>query len=273
LNDELNGFLKRYSISLGVFNTLIQSVTNESDIQFNQIITGVMQLTKSHPELSQLITSLFANLDAKLAKEDTRLAAARKNIEDWFNDAMDRAGGWYKRHTQVWLAVVGFALALLLNVDTLTIANALWQDPTLRQSVVEQAQNYQLTSAIDRSPLTTPDEAAQSIRDLNAKLAKDLRLPIGWHTEIYVLQPGEFCTIIPNNKSHNIWGIPRGNGCVQIQDALPNTTNGLFLKFLGLIITAVAVTQGAPFWFDTLQKLVNIRLSGKKPGEGEKTGE
>ena len=127
--------------------------------------------------------------------------------------------------------------------------------------------------ASDGSLITTPDEAAQSIHDLNAKLAQDLSLPIGWRTETYDLKPGEICTIIPSNDSHKIWGIPRETDCLRIQDALPDTATGPILKLLGLLITAVAVTQGAPFWFDMLQKLVNIRLSGKKPGDGEKTGD
>ncbi len=40
-------------------------------------------------------------------------------------------------------------------------------------------------------------------------------------------------------------------------------------KIVGWLITAGALTIGAPFWFDVLKKLVNIRLTGRKPGEGE----
>ncbi len=31
------------------------------------------------------------------------------------------------------------------------------------------------------------------------------------------------------------------------------------------MLTASALTLGAPFWFDTLQKFVNIRGAGAKP--------
>jgi hypothetical protein len=31
------------------------------------------------------------------------------------------------------------------------------------------------------------------------------------------------------------------------------------------LLTALAVTQGAPFWFDLLGKIVNIRSAGVKP--------
>lgn len=38
-------------------------------------------------------------------------------------------------------------------------------------------------------------------------------------------------------------------------------------KVTGWLITAGALTLGAPFWFDVLNKFINIRLAGKKPGE------
>ena len=39
---------------------------------------------------------------------------------------------------------------------------------------------------------------------------------------------------------------------------------------LGWLITAFAVSMGAPFWFDLLNKFVNIRASGKAPEEEPK---
>ena len=38
-------------------------------------------------------------------------------------------------------------------------------------------------------------------------------------------------------------------------------------KLLGLLITAFAVSLGAPFWFDTLNKFMNIRSAGSSPVE------
>jgi hypothetical protein len=38
-------------------------------------------------------------------------------------------------------------------------------------------------------------------------------------------------------------------------------------KVVGLAVTALAISQGAPFWFDLLQKAVNLRLEGDAPDE------
>lgn len=47
--------------------------------------------------------------------------------------------------------------------------------------------------------------------------------------------------------------------------SLPQTPGELFSKVLGLIVTMLAVSLGAPFWFDLLGKLANVRAAGKKP--------
>ena len=36
---------------------------------------------------------------------------------------------------------------------------------------------------------------------------------------------------------------------------------------LGWLMTAVAASLGAPFWFDTLNKIVTIRAGGRAPAE------
>jgi hypothetical protein len=56
---------------------------------------------------------------------------------------------------------------------------------------------------------------------------------------------------------------------------VPHNGEEVFLKILGLLVTAAAVTLGAPFWFDLLNKITNFRLSGpppKRSTSGETTG-
>lgn len=268
LNDELEAFYKRYSISPATVNALVQPLMAESDIQMTQILNGVVQLSKTRPRLAQLITSLFSGLDTYLLEGESRLSAGRHNVEQWFDEAMERAGGWYKRSTQLWLGVVGFALALMLNVDTFSIAEALWRDPTLRQSVTDQAQKYQLASTSDGTPISNPEDAAQALRELNSQISQDLQLPVGWHTEVYALQAGEACTWLPQ-RSGDIWGLSSNDGCILIKDDTRNRDTGLFGKFMGLVLTGVAVSQGAPFWFDLLSKLGNLRGSGAVPATSQ----
>ena len=267
LNDELNGFLKRYAISPSTVNALVQPLMVDSELQLTQILNAVLQLAKSRPQLSQLVTSLFSSLDTYLSQGESRLSAARRTVEQWFDDAMERASGWYKRSAQLWLGVVGLVLACLLNVDTISVATALWRDPTLRQNALEQAQKYQLNSADGTTP-SNPAEAAKAIRDLNTQLSQDLHLPVGWRTVAYQLKAGETCMLLPTRVG-DVWGISTKNGCVQLREFAANQDAGAFMKVLGLLLTAAAVTQGAPFWFDLINKLSNPRSSGPVPATSQ----
>ncbi|MCW2525306.1 MAG: hypothetical protein JWM76_166, partial [Pseudonocardiales bacterium] len=40
----------------------------------------------------------------------------------------------------------------------------------------------------------------------------------------------------------------------------------VILKIVGWLVTAFAVSFGAPFWFEALSKLGNLRNTGTKPG-------
>ena len=147
------------------------------------------------------------------------VARFRRGGEAWFNQAMDRLSGAYKRWSQLILWGIGLVFAIALNVDAVRIAESLWHDQTLRQLVVEQAQH-----------------ATSSNAKVNVHTAADplnnLPLPLGW-------------------------GGPAGG--------LPNGFWDVLLKVLGILITSAAVSLGAPFWFDSLSKLANLRNSGPKP--------
>jgi hypothetical protein len=42
---------------------------------------------------------------------------------------------------------------------------------------------------------------------------------------------------------------------------------GLLLLFAGWLVTASSALFGAPFWFDLLQRMIQLRGTGKKPDE------
>ncbi len=172
---------------------------------------------------------------------------ARDNIEKWFDDAMDRVSGGYKRRTHWILLGIGLAAAVGLNIDSVNIVQTLAHNPDLRATVVAAAENYAKT------PLPTPDPAAgertaqqqydESIKRIAQMRGEinDLGLPIGWSSEPMAVNPR---------------GMPDPSGWP--------------LKIVGFILTALAVSQGAPFWFDLLNKIIVVR-STVKPREKSQT--
>jgi hypothetical protein len=63
----------------------------------------------------------------------------RKKLEDWFDDTMQRASGWYKRYTKIVLLIVGFIVAYVFNVDSIAIHRILSKDKGAREQLVNLA--------------------------------------------------------------------------------------------------------------------------------------
>lgn len=161
------------------------------------------------------------------AQQDVDLA--RQRVENWYDDTMERVSGAYKRRAQVLIAVLGLGLCTGLNVDSLMMIRELWNDEALRTAVAAVAQKQAATpQAVDKCKDKDKDPlncVAASIRAANMP-------PIGW----------------------------AGDGV----RALPESSGWLW-KVLGILISSVAVAMGAPFWFDLLNKVVNLRLTGSPP--------
>jgi hypothetical protein len=177
-------------------------------------------------------TALVANQIATAQHQAERLQA---NVEQWFNDAMDRVGGWYKRWTQKILLVIALIVVFAANADTFTLANRFMRDNALRASIVSAAEQTIQNNAAN------PAARQNLLED-----AKKLNLPLGW-----------MCAEGDPYK------------CDQVPSA--SDIGGWLLKVIGLLISAFAVSMGAPFWFDTLSKFVNLRGAGTPPGETKKS--
>lgn len=193
--------------------------------------------------------SLFVLLDK--TKRETALVATQiataqhqveklqANVEQWFNDAMDRVGGWYKRWTQKILLVIAVVVVCAANADTFTLANRLMRDSALRASIVSAAEQTIQKGAANPAGDT---EARQKLLED----AKQLKLPLGW--------------VCAEGDPYKCDQVPRADDI-----------GGWSLKVIGLLISAFAVSMGAPFWFDTLSKFVNLRGAGTPPGETKKS--
>src|ERR1700730_14479199 len=79
---------------------------------------------------------------AMLAAAQDDLNKFRDNIENWFNSTMDRVSGWDKRRSQLIVFALGFAIAMAMNVNSVTIANDLWLHKAQRDALVAAARGY-----------------------------------------------------------------------------------------------------------------------------------
>ncbi len=239
-----------------------QSKPTAKEPALKKVRRGVAALSVISPEFHQTLNALLLNVEEYVTDKERDLGKARENVETWFDDAMDRVSGTFKRYSQ-WVAlIIGFVVALLLNVDSIDLTLYLWREPSVRQALAENASKFELPP--DQLE-TDPGQALQNFRDQFAGIS----LPIGWG-----INEGKgpsisdaSCQLFPGAKQAFGVPVPWSNRCIAPPQA--NQSN-ILVKLVGIFLTALAARQGAPFWFDVLKRFVNLRSTGTNPVEKEK---
>jgi hypothetical protein len=184
--------------------------------------------------------ALRDSLTAMIVQAAGDMDTLSASVEKWFNNSMDRASGYYKRFANNFMLAFGIAAALVGNIDTVAIAIFLWNNPAQRAVVVEQAQKYSNSGTEGRSGA---DAGAASI---SSAAASD-----------NAQYPGQFTSAVAQIKA------------LPIPVGWPGATKWSWTALIGWTVTALAVSLGAPFWFDLLQKFLNIRNTGPPPKRPE----
>lgn len=168
-------------------------------------------------------TDLRRSLLVLVDNADQRIDAIQGAVADWFDGTMDRASEWYKTRSHWVLLVLALLVSVGLNADTLEVANSLWRDSGLRDGIVAAADSY--VAAFDGQGTTPQEQAeanpAQALGQVTQALSS-FKLTLGWTT-------------------------------------FPSTVGGWFFKVVGLLLTTLAVSLGAPFWFDVVNKVILMR--------------
>jgi hypothetical protein len=208
------------------------------------------------------------------------LDTARESIERWFDSSMDRVSGWYKRRTQVIILLIGLGAAVVVNVDTIAVFKSLMNDPPLRASLVAAAQEYAKSNPPSPAPSAPP--AAAPSPSPSPEPSSSPAPAGGSQTEACRRdEDSPECRVQRNLKQLEGLGLPVGWNC-QDRRALPQcvqfsvypskwnlggiTWRSWLAKLFGWLLTAAAVSLGAPFWFDLLNKFMVVR-STVKPHE------
>jgi pyruvate/2-oxoglutarate dehydrogenase complex dihydrolipoamide acyltransferase (E2) component len=279
-------------------------------------------------ELSQALVTLVDEAGGDFDR-------ALKNVEDWYDSAMDRVSGWYKRHVQWILLGIGILTAFFINADSVNIARALIQDKTLRDVIVASATEYAKQHGGNATSSETKKNGADSntansntansngansnsshshdTKTGNANAANKGNVNANGVNSNAAGggQVGNVNTRPPNSDESAATGGSANNSPTpaptpataptpapiqQAYDAvkalgLPiswklgsnitqdpirgfprrgdggwNILGWLLLKLFGIFLTGLAISQGAPFWFDVLNKFMVIR-STVKPKE------
>ncbi len=202
---------------------------------------GIQSLKDS--DLKKLLLSFSSDGGTRLLNtgkevvQDVSLEQLKKRIEEWFNNYMDRVTGWYKRKVRKNIVFASAAVVLFFNLNFLSLTKNIYADSNLREHLTAYADTIQKNpNYIDT--LTSKWDSS-SLKDINIKALVGVELPIGWEST-------------EKKKAKESWVSYIWQKAVK-----PNV--------LGWLIFILALSLGAPFWFDLLKKLVNMRNAGIKP--------
>lgn len=189
-------------------------------------------------------------------KTVSELELFRGKVEGWYDSSMDRLTGTLKkRYSRPATFLVAVVVTCMLNADSIAVAKYLYSNPEVRTKIAMQAydttKNAALINQIQHLKAVPADSASngsmslQEIKnDITTKIAEIDKakqglsevMPLTWKGGELTDRDGKFSAML------------------------------LFSKITGLAATILAIMMGAPFWFDLLNKISNLRSAGTKPG-------
>jgi hypothetical protein len=247
-------------------------VTGTPEQRLAQIKTSITNLPDS--DVKKSLLALLMNGCDSVEKVEAKL-------ESWFNDSMDRVSGWYKNRVQVWTVIIASLVTIFVNADTVQIAQKLMINPALRGKIVQEARTANGPDTNPSAPTLTPQQKA------------DLSSLTGWTEEFRAFHHLDACgdqslrgaalteedcraeseeevraSASTRPKFAAAWNSDSFPGMHLFRRvAFPWLWAVVPTHLLGWILTAIAASLGAPFWFDTLNKFMNVRAAGTAPDE------
>lgn len=236
-------------------------------------------------------------LDDLLSQAATDIAKFRSLVEEWFKIFDAQVMAWYRQKTQY--VVLGLSLFVVgaANVDTVSIMRQLSSDPTIRAAVVEQALQLAERDKFDMLLDTGARDKAKQALDAAEKDLEDKRKLLVAAGQLQdpakqdraKTQPASALAAAEDLAASSAaeWRVEQlkleeaavdrigrlnAAGLKLSWESADFATMGGFawaIKIFGLLMSAFAVSLGAPFWFDTLKKIASIRSVGLNPAERE----
>jgi len=212
----------------------------------------------------------------------------RTEVATWFDRSMGRTSGVYKRNAKGVALIIGLLIAMFTNSDTFHIFSRVASDDSLRKVITDRASQI--------VPKTEPNTTAGTnvirrdltdLKDQTQEVLADIPLPITWNPRNLSQQLD--CPYDPkaNNlkngdeKIYSLLTRDQWNDLYQACVGMTSTNDvpvpfqvvqmimakpmGFLRMLSGWWISGIAIAMGAPFWFDLLGKIVNVRNAGEKP--------
>ena len=286
--DEMNSYQPTEEDEQNCLGSALSELTPE-EFRIYQDYQTYEQIDRA---LDHLPKSFKDSLGILARRAQTRTHEAGNAVDDfrtevalWFDRSMGRASGVYKRNAKGVALIIGLLIAMFTNSDTFHMFNRVASDDSLRKVITDRA-----SQVISRTESTTANITSRDLTDLKnqtQEVLDDIPLPITWNPrnlsqqldcpynptfnnlkkseeKIYSLltraQWNDLYQACVGTASTNDRPVP-----LQVVEMIRARPMGFLRMFSGWLVSGVAIAMGAPFWFDLLGKVVNVRNAGEKP--------
>lgn len=242
----------------------------QSTDELEKLVQKSLMERKTNWSNAKIGDETYSYLNSIWIDSSRDVAKFRENLEDWFELTMERASEWYKRHVQILLFFIGFGIAFIFNVDTLIIVEKLEKDPKLREQLVQQTEAFtsaypnldedlksqqaeveQLWKQVSEHQNPADDGTRQLYFEAKEKLERSARAKV---LREHLIIRADSLMNVDIKKANDVIGL----GLNSYGQTFHNWRS--FAKSLvGWTVTALALSLGAPFWFDLLNKLMKLR--------------
>ena len=211
---------------------------------FSTVLADILTPQNSNlsiPERINLVENkdLRKVLDFLWRQSNNDILVFQKKVEAWFDDVMERAKDWFGDATKWRLFYIGLVLAAILNADTLQVYKSLSTNAAVRDQLVADAEVFNKNNTTVTG-IDTSKNFQQAQTDFEAR----------------------------KQAYNDVVEMPLGLGWTE-STPVPIDFWGWLIKFVGWVLTGVAVTLGAPFWFDMLRKLLALKGGNTTTSTGD----
>lgn len=242
--------------------------------------TGTMNQKLAQLEAEQHCYRHIAEVLNSFVAENASVADLERHLARWYDQAMIRVSGRYRKKLLAITLAVAAAVALLFNADTIGMARTIWLDGEIRDVIRRSADTTAARCSL--SEIRAGDRPACSIEELILTMEARRRLPLGWYADAMPLSRGACPEGDPLRRARDEArriaddaGRPleeRTEADVRLKRAeaqlatacAPRVMSYLFW-LLGIALSVVVLSLGAIFWFDVLKRFVAMRISGNPP--------
>ncbi len=281
---------QRYAVIDIVFSELNLTTSDRSVYDNYQTYKSIRQvLSKLPTSVKESFAILARRAQSKVQQTNHDLNQFSVEVATWFDNSMERASGVYKRNAKGVAILIGLLLASSTNSDAFYIVTRLSNDENLRQVITNRAAgivansnapqaggtatpsgsppNEQTPGTSGSSALPSSSASLEVVKQQTDSALKDLSLPIGWKPENLVRQFD--CQPDPTRATDasckTFLNKPGAIDPATIPQLIAAKPLDSLKMLIGWIVSGIGISMGAPFWFDLLGKIMNVRNSGGKP--------